>query len=287
MSNNNAFVLVREKLIQRIRDNHLEVPMLPKVAGKVVSLTQDPDSDASALAQLIQSDQTLAGHVMRVANSAAYSPNSSILSLQQAITRLGTKLISEIALSASINSTLFNTPGFEKHIAYGIKHSLASGLWAKEAARACRKNVEASFLSGLLHDIGRPVAVQSALEIAKSLHLDLDQEHVLKIENQFQREIGIRVVEKWQMPKTVCNVVRYFDDYGHSHASQALTMSVAAGALIAGHFMCEDGDESHCITLPDLYAQPVLADLNLYQDDIQRVLERHSVVKDTLEIMSS
>ena len=141
MPDSNLYTLVSEKLHSKIERNQLEVPMLPEVAGKVVRLTQDPESDASELAKLIQSDQTLAGHVMRVANSAAYSPNSSMVSLQQAITRLGMKLIAEIALGASINSTLFNTPGFEKHISYELKYSLAAGIWAKEVARSCRKNV--------------------------------------------------------------------------------------------------------------------------------------------------
>ncbi len=38
--------------------------MLPEVANKALSLAQDPNSDASEMAQLIQSDQSLAGHVM-------------------------------------------------------------------------------------------------------------------------------------------------------------------------------------------------------------------------------
>ncbi len=286
MPESKPYTVVCQQLQTKVKQNLLEVPMLPEVAGKVVRLTQDPESDASDLSKLIQSDQTLAGHVMRVANSAAYSPNSSMVSLQQAITRLGMKLISEIALGASINSTLFNTPGFEDHISFELKYSLASGIWAKEVARACRKNVEAAFLAGLLHDIGRPVAVQGALDIAKSINVTLKEAQVMAIEKHFQRAIGVQVVQRWEMPSSVCLVVEHFDNYQAPHQSQYLTMSVVAGAKIASHFMRTDADGNKLTNFETLMEEPVLADLNLYQDEVQQVLEKEDDVNAAIEAMT-
>lgn len=287
MSESAAFDSVSQHLKKYIAENALEVPMLPEVAGKVVRLTQDPDSDASDLAKLIQSDQTLAGHVMRVANSAAYSPNSSMVSLQQAITRLGMKVITEIALAASVNTSLFNAPGFESHIAYSIKYSLCAGLWAKEVARACRKNVEAAFLSGLLHDIGRPVAIQAALKICQQTKTELSRAELLKLEDLFQREIGLKVVAQWEMPTSVQHVVEFFDNYSEPHSAQHLTMSVVAGALVASHFMCEAEGKEDCMTMEELQSQAVLADLNLYEDEVQTLIDKGDVVMSTLEVMSA
>lgn len=277
---------IREKLIEKINQDDLSVPMLPQVAHRVIKLTQDKDSEASDLAKLIESDQTLAGKVMQVANSAAYSPNSSLVSLQQAVTRLGMKLITEIALSASVNTRLFNTPGYEKHIAYLIRHSLASGLWAKEVARACRKNVEAAFLSGLLHGIGRPVAVQSILEICSESQSSLESEQVLALEEEFQHSIGLKVVEQWEMPDSICQSVQYCQNYHYPHAQQLQTMIVVAGALSASHFMCESGNDTQCLQTEELKAQSVFADLNLYPDQVDALLERWDTVKDTLEAMN-
>ena len=90
--------------LDSLTENQIEVPMLPDVANQVLVLSNDPDSDAAQLAKLIQSDQSLAGHVMRIANSAAYTPNASMVSLQQAVARLGMNLITEIALAASLNN---------------------------------------------------------------------------------------------------------------------------------------------------------------------------------------
>ncbi|WP_339074998.1 HDOD domain-containing protein [Teredinibacter turnerae] len=253
----------------------IDVPMLPEVAGKVVRLAQDADSDAAELAKLIQSDQILAGHVMRVANSALYTPNASLVSLQQAIARLGMKLISEIALGASINSSLFNAPGYDDHIQYVIRHSLLSGLWAKEIARACRRNVEAAFLTGLLHDIGRPVATQAIITKAKKLEIPVQKPVLFALENQFQRTIGVKVVEQWEMPSTVVEVVRYFDDYNAAGEAKNQTMIACAGSLFASHFMCRPGDEG-CMTRGELIGQAVLGDLDLYQDEVEEILEKRT-----------
>ncbi|WP_018274235.1 HDOD domain-containing protein [Teredinibacter turnerae] len=264
----------------------IDVPMLPEVAGKVVRLAQDADSDAAELAKLIQSDQILAGHVMRVANSALYTPNASLVSLQQAIARLGMKLISEIALGASINSSLFNAPGYDDHIQYVIRHSLLSGLWAKEIARACRRNVEAAFLTGLLHDIGRPVATQAIITKAKKLEIPIQKPVLFALENQFQRTIGVKVVEQWEMPSTVVEVVRYFDDYNAAGEAKNQTMIACAGSLFASHFMCRPGDEG-CMTRGELIGQAVLGDLDLYQDEVEEILEKEDVVKSAMEALSA
>ena len=140
--------LLAEPLEHLINRGGIEVPMLPEVANKALLLAQNSDSDASEMAQLIQSDQSLAGHVMRIANSAAYTPMSNLVSLQQAIARLGMGVISEIALTAAIGAKMFNTPDYESYVASVWRHALATSLWAKEVARHCRSNVEVAFFSG-------------------------------------------------------------------------------------------------------------------------------------------
>jgi len=273
-------------ILEQINAHHIDVPMLPEVAGKVVRLTQDVDSDASELATLIQSDQTLAAHVMRIANSALYSPNSSLVSLQQASARLGMKLISEIALAASINSSLFNTPGYEEHIQYEIRCSLMTGLWAKEIARVSRRNVEAAFITGLLHAIGRPIAVQTALKVAAESNTTLDTAEVLALEDKFQRQIGVQVVEQWEMPRLVVDVVRFFDCYNDAGAARNQTMIAIAAEAFTHHFMSEQGDNNG-ISREELVSQVVLAELNLYRDEVLELLEKQDLVKSAMEAMTA
>ena len=278
----NSFV---EIITQRINQDDIEVPMLPEVANKVMRLTNDPESDANDLAKLIQSDQTLAGHVMRIANSALYSPNATLVSLQQAITRLGMRVIADIALAASVNSKMFNAPGYEKHIQTELQFSLMAGLWAKEIARACRRNVEAAFLAGLLHDIGRPVCVQVVTEVANSLKIEVQPDMMYELEQHFQRSLGISVVHQWEMPALVRDVVTWFDDYANAGKSAEQTMIVVAGAEFASHFY-KGTPLRKKITRAQLIKSPVLADLNLYPDDIEKLIEKEELISSAMETMS-
>lgn len=271
-------------IAKRIKQDDIEVPMLPEVANKVMRLTNDPESDAGDLAKLIQSDQTLAGHVMRIANSVLYSPNATLVSLQQAITRLGMRVIADIALAASVNSKMFNAPGYEKHIQTELQFSLMAGLWAKEIARACRRNVEAAFLAGLLHDIGRPVAIQVVMEVAKSFKIDVPPNMMFELEQHFQRSLGISVVHQWEMPTLVCDVVTWFDDYANAGKSAEQTMIVVAGAEFARRFY-KGTPLRKKITHDQLIKSPVLADLNLYPDDIEKLVEKEDAINSAMEAM--
>lgn len=271
-------------IANRIKQDDIEVPMLPEVANKVMRLTNDPESDAGDLAKLIQSDQTLAGHVMRIANSALYSPNATLVSLQQAITRLGMRVIADIALAASLNSKMFNAPGYEKHIQTELQFSLMAGLWAKEVARACRRNVEAAFLAGLLHDIGRPVTIQIVMEAAKAFKIDVPPNQMFELEQHFQRSLGISVVHQWEMPSLVCDVVTWFDDYSNAGKSAEQTMIVVAGAEFARRFY-KGTPLRKKITHAQLIKSPVLADLNLYPDDIEKLIEKEDAINSAMEAM--
>lgn len=265
-----------------IENEDIEVPMLPEVANKAVTLAQDPESDANQMAQLITGDQSLAGHVMRIANSAAYTPNASLVSLQQAIARLGMGLIGEVAVAASIGTKMFHTPGFEDHIAYIWRHALASALWAKEISRACRRNVESSFLCALLHSIGRPVAVQTILDLAQKKGLQMSEEEVLKVEDHYHQKIAVQVLKTWGMPSLIHEVVEYYDNRHQSPNAAGQIANAQAAAAFATHMLKPDE-----MSKEKLVEIEVLGDLNLYADEIEELLEKADIVKSSMEVMSS
>lgn len=271
---------IAQTLQSRTANHELEVPLLPEVASKVVTLSQDPESDATQLAGLIQSDQALAGHVMHIANSAAYSPNASLVSLQQAITRLGMNLISDIALAASISAKMFKAPGYEAHIQAVWRHALATALWGKEIARQCRRNVEATFLCGLLHSIGRPVVIQAALDCARKKSIELSEADVLALEASLHTAVGVAVAQRWEMPHIVCESIEFFHCYEKATQAREQTTMINGGAAFATHLLTPE-----LLSVDQLIALPVLADLNLYDDEVDSLLDKKDDVKSTMEAM--
>ncbi len=270
-----------EEIQQQLRAGSIDVPLLPEVASRVIALSQDTESEISDLAQLVQSDPSLAAHVMRIANSAAYTPNGSLISLQQAITRLGMNLICDIAVAASISTKMFKAPGFETHINQTWKHALATALWAKEIARTCRLNVEATFLCGLLHSIGRPVTIQAACDCVKRNSGSLSEEDAFALEEALNIELGSCVLKRWEMPIIICEALQYLHHYNDAPHAVEQTMIVNASALFASHML-----DDEALSREDLIAKEVLADLNLYQDEVEQLLEKRDAIVSSMEAMS-
>src|SRR3954470_11826455 len=89
---------VMDRLSRILKDGALELPVLPAAASQVVQLCGDEHCDARKLAEVVTRDAGMAGNLMRLANSTAYAGSVPIVSLQQAISRLGLGRIRELAL---------------------------------------------------------------------------------------------------------------------------------------------------------------------------------------------
>src|SRR5689334_1155092 len=158
-------------LAERIATGKLELPVLPDAATQIVSQTSNPNCDFKAVAELIKRDQAMATHLLRIANSPLYRPRSQIVSLQHALSRLGTSAVRDIALIISVKTRTFQADGFAKEVRDMFQHSLATAVFGQEIARMRRWNVDEAFLCGLLHDIGRPVLLQTVVDLGKQLRL--------------------------------------------------------------------------------------------------------------------
>lgn len=271
---------VASRIEQKISDNSLQLPMLPQVTSEVLALVNDVDSDAVALSKLIQSDQALAGHVMRIANSAAYSPTAKMTSLQQAIARLGMQNISEIAMAASLGPKMVSAAGFESMITDLWRYSLAVAIWSREIARERRANVESAFLAGLLFQIGKPVVLQAALEISQGLDLECTPEEANQLMDSFGAAVGAKLAQLWQLPSAVHETITYIDSPSQSTA-QDVVETVRAGKVLAAVTVSDrqyDADS--------LVKAPEIIDVNLYAADVMGLLEKTDKVHETLEALS-
>jgi HD-like signal output (HDOD) protein len=259
---------------ERIARNAYKVPLLPQVASQVVSLAASASVDAGKLSALIHRDPSLAGQVLRIANSAAYAPRMPIVSLQQAVARLGLTVISEIAFAASLQSGIFKVPGHEAELRQIWRHSLASGMWGKEIARVGRANVESAFLCGLLHEVGKPALLQLAIDVARELG-GMPQSAWLTgfVEAQHQK-LGRKVAEVWELPSPVIASIAHYNDYRPVAPSLAHTARTAClGDRLATWMVDPERFDD-----ASLREHPVFVDLNLYPDDIAALLAKKAAV---------
>ena len=273
---------IEHKLSALVQASEIEIPMLPEVANKALNLVQDPKAGATEMAALIQSDQSLAGHVMRIANSVAYTPQSNLVSLQQGIARLGMAVISEIALAAVVGARLFKTPGFDDYVAHVWQHALATSLWCKEIARQCRSNVEVAFLAGLLHSIGRPAVVQTVLDLAQAENTMISELEVHAIESRHHQQLTQAVVKAWDMPKLVVEAICCGADMPAETSAGKTAAVVRASKEFANLTLNPAGYDSDA-----LLQLESLAALNLYQDEVEHLLSRQQLIQQSLTEMAA
>jgi putative nucleotidyltransferase with HDIG domain len=266
---------LRRELVRRIEVCELELPVLPDIASRVLNMCQGQDSDARELGELIQRDPALAGNVLRIANSAAYAPREPIVSLQQAISRLGMTTMGDLAIGAAVNGKANTIKGREAEMRLLRMHAAATGVWSREVARHRRRNVEAAFLTGLLHDIGRPIILRAVLDLAGGTTLE---ESVLQsLVDEFHASVGARLIDRWKLPHWIAAAVD-----GHHDISRAGEHSDLAATVMLADELAHWSEAPDAVREQKIRGLPVLAMLGVYPEDLDELLARREAVETTL-----
>jgi len=79
----------------------VELPVFDSVSQEVYTAVQSGDVDVPAICDIMQSDPILVSEVLRLANSSFFSGLSEVVTLQDAIVRLGMKQMSALVMSIS------------------------------------------------------------------------------------------------------------------------------------------------------------------------------------------
>jgi len=270
---------LRRELAHKIDVCELELPVLPDIAARVLALCQGQDGGARELGELIQRDPALAGNVLRIANSAAYAPRDPIVSLQQAISRLGMTTMCDLSIAAAINGKAHAIKGREDEMRSLRAHAAATGVWSREVARHRRRNVEAAFLTGLLHDVGRPILVRAVLDVAGDAAIE---ESVLQsLVDEFHTAIGARLIACWKLPHWIAAAVD-----GHHDITRAGDHSDLAATVMLGDELAHWAESPDAERERKLRTLPVLALLGVYPEDLDELLARRTVVETTTQAFS-
>lgn len=285
---------MRLQVDEQVSSGALKVPMLPQVATEVLQAVGDANCDALRLSALIHKDPALAGRVLKIANSPTYMAKSPLVSLQQAVSRLGFATLTEIALAASVQSGVFNVPGLDAELQTMWRLSLATASFAKEIARLRRLNVETAFLCGLLADVGRPVVLQAAADIARKLKLPMRdagvKEELLSIADEFALEATKAVVNQWELPAAVRAAAANRETPGLAEAytkEAAIAGAARALGLALLHPVIPAKGAPKSDAVATLHENPAFVILNLYRDDAAALVAKGDVIEKAISGLSS
>jgi putative nucleotidyltransferase with HDIG domain len=263
---------LRAEVAGRLERGEVVLPLPPRVASEVLALTRSDDADVARLVRLLHQDPALAGHVLRIANSPAYLPRSPIVSLQQAVTRLGLRILSEIALIASMQGGVFRVPGHEAELKQIWRHALASAAFSREVARHLRSNVESAFLCGLLHTIGKPLVLQLTVDVARESAAPASPAEVTALVDELHARAGLLLAAKWSLPSAVRDAIASYQSYDTTRGCANEPIITALGDHLASHLL------AGTLETPEARAHRSWRDLNLYPEDADALLAKSEQV---------
>lgn len=245
----------------------LDLPMLPEAAARVIALCDDEDSDARALEAVLERDPSLTACVLKVANSSMYATKEPIVSLQHAASRLGMSTVRNLALTHSLRGRVFDVPGHSSRIHDIWVHCAVASVFAREVGRKLRRNVEAAFLCALIHDVGRPIVLQAAVRMPRTIGT-LDEAQLEHVMDVYHEEVGARLVDAWGLADWTAAAVK------HHHDPEAATpheeeVRITRLADLFSHWALVPGSDPQHFPADD----PVVAALNLYPEDLDALLD--------------
>ncbi len=192
-----------------------EVRASRPAAARVLVVTDDPNSDARAVATAIDVDPMLTAQVLRLANSAAFGMSERVSSTQVAVSLVGFSAIRSIAVLLASGLRNHKTPvppSFWQHA------SVTASACAVMAGRFGVVRGDA-FSLGLLHDIGS--AILHTVDPATHAALIEEEDDTSLLCAQELAEFGMshaeaaaRVLAGWNFPSAFVAAVAAHHDAG-------------------------------------------------------------------------
>src|SRR5262245_6254727 len=254
-------------ILERHLAEDVELPVLPEAAGRVAVLCEQEGTNAKAIEKVLERDPSLASHVLRVANSSLYAPQEPIVSLQQAVSRLGLGAIRNVVLGLSLQGRVFKVPGHQTQVRAIWTHCAVAAAFAREIARKLRKNVEGAFLCGLLHDIGRPVVLQAT--VSTLAHRSKEPLPLALLEtamNEFHAQVAERMVAEWKLADWTAAAVAHHHEPAKAGAHEDEARITRLADLLS-YWALEEGSKP-----ADFPGDAVVSELNLYPEDLEALL---------------
>lgn len=204
-------MISREQFISRLKARTL--PSLPLTVVALGEAVQDERCTVDRILAILSKDPSLSATLLRLANSALYGGDESVMDLRTAVLRLGFDAVANLGTGAAVIRTLRGGTHLDPLKLW--QHSVAVGLTAKGICILAKRHgqAETAFLSGLLHDIGKialdtcfPEAYSEVIQAVADGAFIVDAEY--DILGMTHAEAGSLLAAEWSFPQVIVEVIR-------------------------------------------------------------------------------
>ena len=203
---------------EHIVQHENELASFPDIYFKIKEVLEAPNSSAKDIARVVNTDVGLSVKLLRLVNSPFFGFTTTIDSVVRAVSLVGVKELSTLALGISTINFFKDIPPELMDMAMFWKHSLRCAIFAKLLAVRQGMSSDRFFTAGLLHDVGRlvlfknmPYASTEAMLYARGSTVPL-----VEAENEVlgfdHTEVGRLLLEQWQFPPNLIMLIAHHHD---------------------------------------------------------------------------
>ena len=283
---------VEQILSSAVTDDAPELPPPPRIAAEVMRLTRGDavsgeaaDASAAALAGLIQRDMALAGHVMRVANSALYARRTPVTTLPQAIAWLGIREVRNIAFAVAVQAQVFHSSYYRQEMSELWRESVIVALFSQEIARLKRRNLDSAYLCGLMHRAGMALILGRVGATALKHNVQPQPGHLYELAARHEPRLGTQLAIAWGLPPAVSAAISHWRDPPAAELARTEVMEVALARQISEEFRTPGAGGE----LPDSMLGPVsnwMDELSIYPEELFSIMAQRAAIYATAESYS-
>jgi HD-like signal output (HDOD) protein len=212
--------ILDQAIVDLMAKDDLRIPPYPAVAMQIQELIARGNYGLDELGRLAESDQVIAAHTIRVANSAVYSRGSQVTSVKQAVARIGAADLARIALASRVGA-LATSGGLLAPLRRRCwLDGLASAFLCQALAPGRKLSADVAFAAGLLHDFGHVVAVTCLERIAsEGKGTPRPEDEWSAIADRYHVELGMVIAARWKLPTVLADVLAMHHEESTAGAS--------------------------------------------------------------------
>lgn len=265
-----------------LKDEIRHLQVIPSVALKLLKLTRDDNASIESLAQVIQTEPSLAAKILNQVNSAAYALPNRITSIGRAVAMLGFSAVRQLAVNQLLYNQLmqqrsaqaFDLLSFWQHCLY------VASLSKRIAFELNYPDPDLLYTGGLLHDIGKSV-LETYGRVSYSdfiLSINKNEHSILEEERRFfgltHAEMGHVFCQEWQLPDSVQAIVAFhhYQPSANSHYAQYTTETAIVS--FANYIAWMQGIGSSTYDAHTALQRTVLETIDIAKLDLEALLQQ-------------
>jgi putative nucleotidyltransferase with HDIG domain len=202
---------IKESILEDVRS----LPTFPENILELQAMCNNPEETLEAISEKISLDPSLTAEVLRLSNSAFFTPGKRVKKINDAVLLIGLNNLNSILIAAASRKILDRR---YRRFEQVWDHCNRTAYYARYIAqeKGYGRIADSAFIAGLLHDIGKIVLLATDIKLVNRIAEIVRNRRIRTTAILEEVSIGIShstigalIAERWNFPDELVESIRY------------------------------------------------------------------------------